>query len=409
MKHVTLYSYLKAFRFTGSPVLYLECEIHMCQSSCPPQMCYWRRLSKRSASNETTASAVHDYPMLGSQINARIHYQPDDFLNEEFSTDDGNKANHYNQEGDSIQLGNETKKANSKTASKRNTSGRRQLRKLNFGQDNGDDGDNIADASGTGNVDGSSDKEPFRKGGYLKGRSNSVTTVKPLSLSGGGQISDKVSLFQALEVRQERERDPDGAPFSSSGISSLSSPSSLNNHITALDNDKSSDGTFVGFTSSLMCYRRAEVLAFLFTTVSIILVAISISVGFCWRAANLRKIQRSQDKTIAGISGGLSSANLISRISSINNLLCENPNSSTDTASMSSCSISPSSLQREPNNHHHHQYSHYQQSQSQHHHHHNNNHNNKCVIDSSLISHPNQLRLSPILQHQLTRHKERPL
>lgn len=35
LKHVTLYAYLKAFRFTGSPVLYLECEVHMCQSSCP--------------------------------------------------------------------------------------------------------------------------------------------------------------------------------------------------------------------------------------------------------------------------------------------------------------------------------------------------------------------------------------
>lgn len=35
LKHVTLYSYLKAFRFTGSPVLYLECEVHMCQSACP--------------------------------------------------------------------------------------------------------------------------------------------------------------------------------------------------------------------------------------------------------------------------------------------------------------------------------------------------------------------------------------
>lgn len=35
LKHVTLYSYLKAFRFTGSPVLYLECEVHMCQTACP--------------------------------------------------------------------------------------------------------------------------------------------------------------------------------------------------------------------------------------------------------------------------------------------------------------------------------------------------------------------------------------
>lgn len=39
-KHVTLYSYLKAFRFTGSPVLYLECEVHMCQSACPVSMAF---------------------------------------------------------------------------------------------------------------------------------------------------------------------------------------------------------------------------------------------------------------------------------------------------------------------------------------------------------------------------------
>lgn len=32
---VSLYSYLKAFRFTGSPALYLECDIHMCHNRCP--------------------------------------------------------------------------------------------------------------------------------------------------------------------------------------------------------------------------------------------------------------------------------------------------------------------------------------------------------------------------------------
>ncbi|GFQ76252.1 ZP domain-containing protein [Trichonephila clavata] len=48
-QQVTLYSYLKAFRFTGSPALYLECDVHMCHGSCPPQRCYWRNLYKRSA------------------------------------------------------------------------------------------------------------------------------------------------------------------------------------------------------------------------------------------------------------------------------------------------------------------------------------------------------------------------
>lgn len=45
LKHVTLFSYLKAFRFTGSPVLYLECEVHMCQSSCPVSIMFEGSLS----------------------------------------------------------------------------------------------------------------------------------------------------------------------------------------------------------------------------------------------------------------------------------------------------------------------------------------------------------------------------
>ncbi|XP_076373125.1 uncharacterized protein LOC143257939 [Tachypleus tridentatus] len=45
---ITLYAYLKAFRFTGSPALYLECDIHMCHGTCPPQRCYWKTLTRRS-------------------------------------------------------------------------------------------------------------------------------------------------------------------------------------------------------------------------------------------------------------------------------------------------------------------------------------------------------------------------
>ncbi|RWS13895.1 Zona pellucida-like domain containing protein 12 [Dinothrombium tinctorium] len=58
---VTLYAYLKAFRFTGSPALYLECDIHMCHNRCPPQRCYWRNLSKRSIRSvfKATASPPH--------------------------------------------------------------------------------------------------------------------------------------------------------------------------------------------------------------------------------------------------------------------------------------------------------------------------------------------------------------
>lgn len=33
--HVGLYAYFKAFRFTSSPALYLECDVHMCHGTCP--------------------------------------------------------------------------------------------------------------------------------------------------------------------------------------------------------------------------------------------------------------------------------------------------------------------------------------------------------------------------------------
>lgn len=30
-----VFAYMKAFRFTGSPALYLECDIRMCHGHCP--------------------------------------------------------------------------------------------------------------------------------------------------------------------------------------------------------------------------------------------------------------------------------------------------------------------------------------------------------------------------------------
>ncbi|GIY02933.1 ZP domain-containing protein [Caerostris extrusa] len=44
-----LYAYFKAFRFTSSPALYLECDVHMCHGTCPAQRCHWKSLTKRSA------------------------------------------------------------------------------------------------------------------------------------------------------------------------------------------------------------------------------------------------------------------------------------------------------------------------------------------------------------------------
>lgn len=58
LRHVTLYAYLKAFRFTGSPVLYLECEIHMCQSACPVSIITGKLLiARRRAQSFVSARA----------------------------------------------------------------------------------------------------------------------------------------------------------------------------------------------------------------------------------------------------------------------------------------------------------------------------------------------------------------
>ncbi|XP_077562628.1 uncharacterized protein LOC144178562 [Haemaphysalis longicornis] len=48
-QEVALFAFLKAFRFTGSRALYIECDVHMCHSSCPTQQCSWHQLRKRSA------------------------------------------------------------------------------------------------------------------------------------------------------------------------------------------------------------------------------------------------------------------------------------------------------------------------------------------------------------------------
>lgn len=53
-----VYAYMKTFRFTGSPALYIECDVRMCHGRCPTQPCHWRNLksvSKRDVSNNTLA------------------------------------------------------------------------------------------------------------------------------------------------------------------------------------------------------------------------------------------------------------------------------------------------------------------------------------------------------------------
>ncbi|TGZ53591.1 Uncharacterized protein DBV15_05151 [Temnothorax longispinosus] len=37
-----VFAYMKTFRFTGSPALYIECDVRMCHGRCPSQPCHWR-------------------------------------------------------------------------------------------------------------------------------------------------------------------------------------------------------------------------------------------------------------------------------------------------------------------------------------------------------------------------------
>ncbi|XP_058981971.1 uncharacterized protein LOC101895827 [Musca domestica] len=58
-----VYAYMKTFRFTGSPALYIECDVRMCHGRCPSQPCHWRNLkavTKRDVSNITLETAVTD-------------------------------------------------------------------------------------------------------------------------------------------------------------------------------------------------------------------------------------------------------------------------------------------------------------------------------------------------------------
>lgn len=95
------------------------------------------------------------------------------------------------------------------------------------------------------------------------------------SAKSAGQMSDTVNLFRALQVRQER--DPDAAPY------------------YALEPTE-----VAASREGLLCYRRAEVLAFMLTTVSVLLVAISVTIGCCWRNLVLRVQSGQKGRLMAG-------------------------------------------------------------------------------------------------------------
>ncbi|XP_076354684.1 cuticlin-3-like isoform X1 [Tachypleus tridentatus] len=65
-EEVTLFAYFKAFRFTGSPALYLECDIHMCHGTCPHQQCYWRSRIRRFLEKRESGNGN---PLMSESVN----------------------------------------------------------------------------------------------------------------------------------------------------------------------------------------------------------------------------------------------------------------------------------------------------------------------------------------------------
>uniref|UniRef100_A0A182N7Q1 ZP domain-containing protein n=1 Tax=Anopheles dirus TaxID=7168 RepID=A0A182N7Q1_9DIPT len=58
-----VYAYMKTFRFTGSPALYIECDVRMCHGRCPSQPCHWRNLkgvTKREAVQPKVNTTLSD-------------------------------------------------------------------------------------------------------------------------------------------------------------------------------------------------------------------------------------------------------------------------------------------------------------------------------------------------------------
>ncbi|XP_011497135.1 PREDICTED: uncharacterized protein LOC105361589 [Ceratosolen solmsi marchali] len=56
-----VFAYMKTFRFTGSPALYIECDVRMCHGRCPSQPCHWRNsksIIKRSIINIVESSST---------------------------------------------------------------------------------------------------------------------------------------------------------------------------------------------------------------------------------------------------------------------------------------------------------------------------------------------------------------
>ncbi|CAG9762143.1 unnamed protein product [Ceutorhynchus assimilis] len=61
-----VFAYMKTFRFTGSPALYIECDVRMCHGRCPSQPCHWRNVKnvrKRSIEGSNSTATPTPVPL----------------------------------------------------------------------------------------------------------------------------------------------------------------------------------------------------------------------------------------------------------------------------------------------------------------------------------------------------------
>ncbi|XP_076259073.1 uncharacterized protein LOC143195645 [Rhynchophorus ferrugineus] len=67
-----VFAYMKTFRFTGSPALYIECDVRMCHGRCPSQPCHWRNVKnvrKRSLESVTSTTTTASNIPLSEHVN----------------------------------------------------------------------------------------------------------------------------------------------------------------------------------------------------------------------------------------------------------------------------------------------------------------------------------------------------
>lgn len=148
--------------------------------------------------------------------------------------------------------------------------------------------------------------------------------------------SESVSLFQALEVRQER-----GGGENSFARSTSSSAPRRASRVDDLDEDLYAAADE---QTNQMCYRRAEIFAFLLTVGSILLAAISVTVGCCLRASSIKSAHKRCYRRQQQLASYASSANLC-RQSFGSKLSSPTTTSSTSTSSPASSSLGLNSVE----------------------------------------------------------------